>query len=149
MSVKKEIPQVKWNEEVIPAVKLIIETAQVAPWSIQIVGPSSEPNTLPEFGNKHITFNGLGDNGHESMDVFRLPIDFYFCKTACKLYDTVCVAVNVWMETCFKSYFSWNSDGEGEDFRSEGERLLYNTFEYDALNRRGLIKALKAKVAVS
>lgn len=33
--------------------------------------------------------------------------------------------------------------------KSEGERLLYDTFKYDALNRIGLIKALKGKVATA
>lgn len=149
MNQKKEIPQEKWNDEVIPAIKAIIETAQEGSWGIPIVGPISEPNTVPEFANDHIFFNGLGEDGYETMEVRRLPKEFYLCKTARKPYDAVCVAVNVWLETCFKSYFSWSSDGEGEDYKTEGERLLYDTFKFEALNRRGLIKALKEKVAAA
>lgn len=149
MKAKKEIPQEKWNDEVIPAVKLIIATAQADPWNIPIVGPISEPGTFPEYCNDYIYFNGLGEDGHETMEVRRLPKDFFFCKTARKPYDAVCVAVNIFMETAFKSYFSWSSDGEGEDYRSEGERLLYNALEYEKLDRRGLIKALKEKVSVA
>ena len=43
----------------------------------------------------------------------------------------------------------WFIDGEGEDHKSEGERLLYDTFKYDALKRIGLIKALNGKVATA
>lgn len=148
MNQKKEIPQEKWNEEVIPAVKAIIETA-TEKWNISIVGPISEQDTFPEFNNDRIMFNGIGEDGHETMEVLRQPREFFFCKTARKPYDAVCVAVNVWMETCFKSYFSWSSDGEGEDYKSEGERLLYDTFKFEALNRKELIKSLKEKVATA
>lgn len=136
----------KWNYEVVPAVKLIIETAQEK-WKIPIVGPISESDTVPEYCNDHIYFNGLEDDGHETMEVLRLKKKFYFCKTARKPYDTVCVAVAIFMETAFKSYFSWSSDGEGEDYRSEGERLLYQALKFEKLDRRGLIKALKARLA--
>jgi hypothetical protein len=56
------------------------------------------------------------------MTIERKAEDFYFCKTARKPYDTVCVALMLLAEFCF-SEFSWHSDGIAEDF-VEGRRFL-------------------------
>jgi len=153
LETKHEIPQEKWNDEFIPAVKLVITKAGEAPWNIPITNGHGEEGTEPLYEDDNIYFNGLNppdEYGYETMEISRLPQKFYFCKTARKPYDPVCVAVMILAETLYKRYFSWTSDGDDEpDYKSEGERLLYQALEFEALNAHGLRQAIKKKLAAA
>ena len=146
---RKEIPLIKWNEEVIPGIKLIMETAQNPPFSVPIVGPLGEKDTFPVFMNSRIQFNGRGDDSYETVDIVRKPFAG-LCKTNRKPYDAACVAVAIYMATCFKSYFSWSSGGNVEvGYQDEGLAILHAAFEYDKLDRRTLIKCLNSRIEVA
>lgn len=147
MATKKEITPQKWNDEVIPGIRLIIEAARRPPFAHEIVGSHGEPDTHPYFGEDCIRFNGLGEDGYETMEIKRTVDDFYFCKTSRNPYDAVCVAVLIFMETCFRTQFSWRSDGDDEEgFKQEGLAILKAAFDYKILDRKSLMSSLKNKL---
>jgi len=71
-----------------------------------------------------IIFNGVGDDGHETFHVTRLRRSlmsheqeingarFGFCKTACKPYDEVVLAILMYMSDRFPRKFEISSDGD-------------------------------------
>jgi len=148
MNTKKEITPKKWNEEVIPGIGMLLETARKPPFNYELAGSHGEPGTQPNFSEDRIMFNGRGEDGYETMAIKRTVADFYFCKTNRNPYDAVCVAVLIFMETCFRTQFSWNSDGDHdeEDFKAEGLAILKATFDYELLDRKSLLKSLKEKL---
>ena len=81
------------------------------------------------------------------MDIHRCEYEFYFCKTARKPYDAVCVALAIFMATCFPRHFSWHSDGDYDevDCKLEGIRLLVATFGTIELDRENILAAIKKK----
>jgi len=145
MNTKKEITPQKWDEEVIPGIRLILEAARRPPFVREIAGSHGEPGTHPHFGEDRIMFNGLGEDGYETMEIKRTVDDFYCCKTARNPYDAVCVAVLIFMETCFRTQFSWHSDGDHdeEDLKQEGLAILKATFDYELFERKSLMKCIK------
>ncbi len=78
-------------------------------------------NKIPVVSDKHIFFNGYGDEGHEtfvlSHKVPKAPAyrkgepDFQFCKTARKPYDSAVVAILNYARHVAPDGFSWSSDG--------------------------------------
>jgi hypothetical protein len=78
----------------------------------------------PEIGDG-LVFNGIGDESHET---FYLPAnaqeltDFDFCKTACKPYDVVAVAVLCTIAHVAPGCLAVSSDGQPEDW-TEGLAL--------------------------
>jgi len=83
--------------------------------NIPLRGPLSDEPGRPIINDKKIAFNGVGEDGHESLVIHKVGCEFEFCKTARKPYDEVVVAVlkvarevNPWMEL--------SSDGGPEVF---------------------------------
>lgn len=67
----------------------------------------------PVLINKdHIRFNGIGDDGHETMHVVRGVRAFNFCKTARKPYDRWVVALLLIMDREAPGCWEISSDGE-------------------------------------
>jgi hypothetical protein len=59
-----------------------------------IGGPSGEEDDpRPRIGRNDISFNGIGDQSHETCYVPKAATDFEFCKTARKPYDIAVVEV--------------------------------------------------------
>ena len=141
---KKEIPELVWNKEFTPAVMLLIEEADVP-----IVGVMGDAGTEPHFGDNRIAFNGLGDDSHETMEINRLPNNFYFCKTNHKPYDKVCVAVAIVAATLYPDCFSWSSDGGDPktdlEFTVEGKQLIGETFHIKEITHGNLVEAIKER----
>jgi hypothetical protein len=52
---------------------------------------NGEIGTKPVFNSRHIMFNGIGDDSHETAVVYKGAVEFEFCKTARKPYDSVVV----------------------------------------------------------
>ena len=50
-------------------------------------------DTDPNIAKNFVRFNGVEDDGHETCTVNRCAVDFDFCKTAHKPYDSVVVQV--------------------------------------------------------
>ena len=144
MKTEKEIPQDRWDEEFLPAVKLILKTAQIGAWNIPLAGPSGEDNTSPVCAENRIMFNGVTADSYETMGIERMPKEFYFCKTNRKPYDCVCVAINLLAESLFDDYFSWSSDGQGEEgYDQEGKELLKDAIGCGELDRDSVAAAIK------
>lgn len=87
------------------------------------------PGTLPEVNSEHVSFNGNGDDGHETMCVHRTqqPIPdwqtdkangtFAFCKTAAKPYDQYVVCLLVLMHNYAPGVWRISSDGGAEEWQ--------------------------------
>lgn len=80
---------------------------------IPIAEEYDQLDSPPVINDKEIRFNGVGDDGHETMLIDRTS-EWTFCKTAFKPYDAVVVAL---LAICHHHNpdFTWTSDGEGED----------------------------------
>lgn len=76
----------------------------------------------PRVDDTYIIFNGIGNNGHETMVLQRYGREFQFCKTARKPYDRVVTALLILAD--FHSPNTWlvTSDGEPDDWQ-EGLEL--------------------------
>ncbi len=70
----------------------------------------------PHIDDEYISFNGVGDDGHENMVVNRTPErDFEFCKTAHKPYDYLVTAVMSYLAAIGVANVS--SDGDLPDWQ--------------------------------
>ena len=81
-----------------------------------------EDGGQPLVDDTYIIFNGIGNNGHETMVLQRDGKEFQFCKTARKPYDRVVTALLILAD--FHSPNTWliTSDGEPDDWQ-EGLEL--------------------------
>ena len=71
-------------------------------------------NMLPPVANDTLVrFNGANTSGHETM-YYSKSDDWAFCKTACKRYDTVVVAVLA-VAAYHTASNLWSSDGGPDD----------------------------------
>jgi len=61
--------------------------------NIPVVNNFGEAGTKPEFRSDSIGFNGVEDDSHETCFVPKDAVDFQFCKTAHKPYDSLVVEV--------------------------------------------------------
>lgn len=76
-----------------------------------------------EISTEAVSFNGIGDDGHETFYLTPDAEDFAFCKTACKPYDTYVVAALILAKYHFEDAIEVSSDGcKGE--WEEGLALL-------------------------
>jgi hypothetical protein len=152
LETRKEISQTKWDNEVIPGIGMLLQTAQRPPFNLKLANAFGESGTAPQFDADRIMFNGLEEDSHETMEIKRTVDDFYFCKTVRKPYDAACVAVLIFMETCFRTQFSWRSDGahdnpdDPNEFKQDGLAILKATFDYEILDRKSLLRSLKEKL---
>jgi hypothetical protein len=96
-------------------VKQLVATAQEA--GIEIADE--------EYGDDKIVFNGVGANSHETFFVSADGVDFNFCKTAQKPYDTAVTASLILAKKIFGDNFKVSSDGAWSDW--ESGQLLYES----------------------
>lgn len=84
---------------------------------VELVGGFAEKYTLPALTEDYISFNGVGDLGHESCVIEREPMlergRFSFCKTAEKPYDIYVVALYAFLES--RGIVSFSSDGDASE----------------------------------
>jgi hypothetical protein len=76
----------------------------------------------PAVGDGKISFNGLGDDSHETFQISSSNLDTdrrWFCKTARKPYDIVVVACLATLKDIFGDECSVSSDG-GRDEWADG-----------------------------
>ena len=75
-----------------------------------------EPTRPPQANEAFIQFNGVGDDGHETLLLERSPEDFVFCKTAQKPYDqAVCAILAV--AAGHSPLIQVSSDGDMDDWK--------------------------------
>jgi hypothetical protein len=79
--------------------------------SAKIVGGHAEAGTEPEISDSLVSFNGEGENGHETFYISRDNPEWSFCKTAMKGYDDLVVACLVAGDE-IGVFKGWSSDGE-------------------------------------
>jgi len=96
-------------------VKQLVATAQEA--GIEIADE--------EYGDDKIVFNGVGANSHETFFVSADGVDFNFCKTAQKPYDTAVTASLILAKKIFGDKFQVSSDGLWREW--ESGQLLYES----------------------
>ena len=93
----------------------------------------------PEANVDTIRFNGVGDMGHETFFMERVPHDYdekrvsearYFTKTARKPYDLIVQAVLLIAKHHVGKTFKLSSDGDLDDW-NEAERLVKTMFGYE------------------
>ena len=96
-------------------VKQLVATAQEA--GIEIADE--------EYGDDKIVFNGVGANSHETFFVSADGVDFNFCKTAQKPYDTAVTASLILAKKVFGANIKISSDGGWSDW--ESGQLLYES----------------------
>jgi hypothetical protein len=116
--------------------KAIVDYAQHE-CGIPLAGGSGEGGTTPEFAGSVISFNGVGDDAHETFIIQRVRVlesyqtpdrlGWSFCKTARKPYDDVVTACLCYLGSVTRrdlngepilgtEVFSSSSDGDGSDF---------------------------------
>ena len=96
-------------------VKQLVATAQEA--GIEIADE--------EYGDDKIVFNGVGTNSHETFFVSAGGVDFNFCKTAQKPYDTAVTASLILAKKIFGDNIKISSDGNWSEW--ESGQLLYES----------------------
>ena len=96
-------------------VKQLVATAQEA--GIEIADE--------EYGDDKIVFNGVGANAHETFFVSADGVDFNFCKTAQKPYDTAVTASLILAKKIFGANIKISSDGDWSEW--ESGQLLYES----------------------
>jgi hypothetical protein len=93
--------------------------------NVPLANGCGDAGTQPEIDENHISFNGVGDDAHETLLVNRMREKAWeggelggdFCKTDRKPYDAVVTACLCYLDTCLdKPAFYITSDGNGSDF---------------------------------
>lgn len=127
---KNGIPVAAW-EKICADVKTLLTnlpaTAHKGPLAIAF--EEDEPHKAPEVSDAAIRFNGVGQNGHETFLLERLPTPsehgfddkagtvFAFCKTEYKPYDLVVCAVLIVAAKHAASSLGISSDGDLDDWK--------------------------------
>lgn len=106
---------VKWDALTIAAAQILQHSGLIcAGW---------DGDNAPEITADAITFNGRGDDAHETFQITKAASEFTFCKTARKPYDATCMAVLMCASLILKS-FEYSSDGDGEPGHGDEARAI-------------------------
>jgi hypothetical protein len=114
---KKNPTKAEWRKFLVE-VRGIIENCDVP---LRLEFDVDDP---PRLDDDAIVFNGVGNDGHETFMLERVPSRRegrclnWFCKTARKPYDAVVVAVLAAAKRRFPWWLSLSSDGDGEQERT-------------------------------
>jgi hypothetical protein len=93
-----------------------------------LAGPSGEDlDTRPLIGRAEISFNGIGDDSHETCFVPKGATEFEFCKTARKPYDVAVVEVYKLVRKYLPTTVL-SSDGGDEVFG--GKKVMVGKYTY-------------------
>jgi len=82
----------QWNRFTVGA-KLIFEKAKEKGKGIELGDHYGDIGTEPVINNTKVSFNGIGDDSHETCQVTKKGEDFSFCKTNQKPYDWAVVEI--------------------------------------------------------
>ena len=81
-------------------------------------GESPLPTLESAFSDDGFSFNGLGDNAHETFAIDKDGNGWAFCKTARKPYDLAVAAILAYLESVYYKKFSVGSDGDLADWEA-------------------------------
>lgn len=71
----------------------------------------------PEITDDHIIFNGIGEDGYETMVLVREGSGGQFCKTGRMPYDRAVMALLILADHCAPGCWRISSDGDTEDWQ--------------------------------
>lgn len=90
--------------------------------SVPIVREYDEPGTEPKVTSDEIWFNGVGEDGHETMTLYRKHEGFVFCKTIRKPYDVVVGALLA--VAAHVAPGAWDMGSDGDEHEDEWQAAL-------------------------
>lgn len=112
---QKSIPTTEqWNAIANDFNKLQAAALITTPFPIQ---RKCDDAAAPVVTNEYISFNGIGEDGHETMMLEKYGRDFNFCKTADKPYDRAVVALLILAHHHAPGVWEISSDGSKEDWQ--------------------------------
>jgi hypothetical protein len=114
-----------WNFIEEPAREKFIEFAEGVKQLVATAQEAGIEIADEEYGDDKIVFNGVGANSHETFFVSADGVDFNFCKTAQKPYDTAVTASLILAKKVFGDNIKVSSDGDWSDW--ESGQLLYES----------------------
>jgi len=82
-----------------------------------VADPMGERLQDYEISDKYIALNGFGSEAHESFVFTPAVIEFDFCKTAQKPYDSVVTAILILAKEYFPEWLEVTSDGTAKDWQ--------------------------------
>jgi len=100
---------IEWNNITTDFRKLIASAFITKPLPIQ---RESDDPVAVLINDEVIAFNGIGDDGHETMCLQCNSIGFNFCKTNFKPYDAVVTALLIIVNHHAPDCYSIRSDGD-------------------------------------
>lgn len=108
-----EFTDVKWDALCIAAGAILTHSGICSGW---------DGSGTPEITATEISFNGTGEDSHETFCITKAASEFTFCKTARKPYDAVCLAVLMCAALIGK--LDYSSDGDGEEGHGDAARAI-------------------------
>lgn len=118
------------------SVKKIFATSKVP-----LAGPNGSGK--PIVNNTAVSFNGVGEDSHETCYISKEPMDFEFCKTAEKPYDSVVVEVYKLVKRILPTT-QLSSDG-GDSVFAEPTKALKKTPKLPIKETNSLTKCFEIK----
>ena len=117
----KTIPLVQWNKLTKDVNKLMKHSNK----NKVVAREYDDTNTPPVINENQISFNGIGDDGHETFFIKRKGGNNEFCKTARKPYDLIaCVTLILYSNHVKGTEIS--SDGDLDDIEWQSAVSLAN-----------------------
>ena len=109
----------------------ILRTAEINK-GIQLADAWGEELSAWQADSEAVSFNGFGDDSHETFHVTPNNVGFNFCKTAEKPYDSVVVACLIALGRAYGDSVEIRSDGNHSDW-AEGSYLYQMAVQRTAI----------------
>ena len=129
-SIKGEVTPEMYKEFVAEAHE-ILRTADIYT-GIDVADAMGEVMSAWQADNEAVSFNGYGENSHETFYVTPSSAGFNFCKTAEKPYDAVVVACLIAMGRAYGDAVKISSDGNASDW-ADGSHLYQMAVQRTAI----------------
>jgi hypothetical protein len=107
-----------WNFIEEPSREKFIEFAEGVKQLVATAQDAGIAITDEEYGDDKVVFNGVGADSHETFFVSAERVDFNFCKTNQKPYDTAVTASLILAKKIFGDIIEVSSDGDASDWQS-------------------------------
>jgi hypothetical protein len=107
-----------WNFSEEPSREKFIEFAEGVKQIVATAQDAGIAITDEEYGDDKVVFNGVGADSHETFFVSAEGVDFNFCKTNQKPYDTAVTASLILAKKIFGDIIEVSSDGDASDWQS-------------------------------
>lgn len=123
---KRAFTDAEWKALTADVKKMLAES------DIPVANGHGNKGSKPLFTSKHIMFNGVEDDSHETACVTKDAQEFEFCKTARKPYDALVVGLYKLIRK-YDPNVTLSSDGGDEVFNTDITKIkVNNKWTYDA-----------------